>query len=282
MRRARFSSRSINPAWRAPIEALAAQEGRGRGSGLPAQLHQSGSRKRRLGEAIARRLHGVAGDAIQRRLAGDARVTSASPPPAPTPYLQPLIGRYLGEARGASWGGARAFTVPLLLMTSGGGITTSETAIRFPVRLVESGPGRRRDLRRLHSRAQHGLDQGGLFVSIWGGTTRRKNLPDRPKRSPQTARAFEGGAGFYRFLKRQAGLPLRIPVIEMVEIGAGGGSIARVDTLGRIAVGPDSAGLRAGTGVLRPRRQKNPTVTDADLILGAHRSRHVLGRQNAA
>src|SRR4029077_12019183 len=80
-----------------------------------------------------------------------------------------------------------------------------------------------------------------------------------------TARAFEV-ARIYRFLKG-SGLPLRIPVIEMVEIGAGGGSIARVDTLGRIAVGPDGAGSEPGP-VCYGRGGREPTVTDGDLVLG--------------
>ena len=96
-----------------------------------------------------------------------------------------------------------------------------------------------------------------------GGTTAKICLID--KAQPQTARAFEV-ARIYRFLKG-SGLPLRIPVIEMVEIGAGGGSIARVDTLGRIAVGPDSAGSEPGP-VCYGRGGNEPTVTDADVVLG--------------
>ena len=96
-----------------------------------------------------------------------------------------------------------------------------------------------------------------------GGTTAKICLID--KAQPQTARAFEV-ARVYRFLKG-SGLPLRIPVIEMVEIGAGGGSIARVDTLRRIVVGPDSAGSKPGP-VCYGRGGKEPTVTDADLVLG--------------
>ena len=96
-----------------------------------------------------------------------------------------------------------------------------------------------------------------------GGTTAKICLID--KAQPQTARAFEV-ARIYRFLKG-SGLPLRIPVIEMVEIGAGGGSIARIDTLGRIVVGPDSAGSEPGP-VCYGRGGTEPTVTDADVVLG--------------
>ena len=96
-----------------------------------------------------------------------------------------------------------------------------------------------------------------------GGTTAKICLIDKAR--PQTARVFEV-ARIYRFVKG-SGLPLRIPVIEMVEIGAGGGSIARVDPLGRIAVGPDSAGSEPGP-VCYGRGGTEPTVTDADLTLG--------------
>ena len=96
-----------------------------------------------------------------------------------------------------------------------------------------------------------------------GGTTAKICLIDRAQ--PQTARVLEV-ARIYRFLKG-SGLPLRIPVIEMVEIGAGGGSIARLDALKRIAVGPDSAGAQPGP-VCYGQGGSEPTVTDADLVLG--------------
>jgi N-methylhydantoinase A len=96
-----------------------------------------------------------------------------------------------------------------------------------------------------------------------GGTTAKICLID--KAQPQTARVFEV-ARIYRFLKG-SGLPLRIPVIEMVEIGAGGGSIARVDSLGRIVVGPESAGSDPGP-VCYGKGGTEPTVTDADIVLG--------------
>jgi N-methylhydantoinase A len=96
-----------------------------------------------------------------------------------------------------------------------------------------------------------------------GGTTAKICLID--KAQPQTARVFEV-ARIYRFLKG-SGLPLRIPVIEMVEIGAGGGSIARVDSLGRIVVGPESAGSDPGP-VCYGKGGTEPTVTDADVMLG--------------
>src|SRR5262249_32664788 len=108
---------------------------------------------------------------------------------------------------------------------------------------------------------QHGVDQGVSFDM--GGTTAKICLID--KAQPQTPRALQG-ARIYSFFK-SSGPPPPIPVIEMVEIGAGGGSIARVDTLGRIVVGPDSAGSEPGP-VCYGRGGKEPTVTDADVVLG--------------
>src|ERR1700722_17983143 len=152
------------------------------------------------------------------------------------------------------------FRCPMLLMTSGGGITTAETAIRFPVRLVESGPAGGAIFAACIAR-QHGLDQVVSFDM--GGTTAKICFIDRAR--PQTARAFEV-ARMYRFVKG-SGLALRISVIEMVESGAGGGSIAGVDALGRIGVGPHSAGSEPGPVCYR-RGGDAPTVTDADIALG--------------
>ncbi|HEV2546873.1 MAG TPA: hydantoinase/oxoprolinase family protein [Stellaceae bacterium] len=173
-------------------------------------------------------------------------------------YLQPLMGRYLARLKRNF--AAAGFTCPLFLMLSGGGITTVETAIRFPVRLVESGPAGGA-IFSSHIARQCGLDR--VLSFDMGGTTAKICLIDNAQ--PQTSRVFEV-ARVYRF-KKGSGLPLRIPVIEMVEIGAGGGSIARIDALGRITVGPDSAGAEPGP-VSYGRGGEEPTVTDADLVLG--------------
>jgi N-methylhydantoinase A len=213
--------------------------------------------ERRVGDAIARRLPQVA-VTLSCDVSPEMREYERFSTACANAYLQPLIGRYLVKlARELLRAG---FHCPLLLMTSGGGITTTETAIRFPVRLVESGPAGGAIFAACIAR-EHGLDQVVSFDM--GGTTAKICLID--KAQPQTARAFEV-ARIYRFLKG-SGLPLRIPVIEMVEIGAGGGSIARVDTLGRIVVGPDSAGSEPGP-VCYGRGGQEPTVTDADVVLG--------------
>src|SRR6266436_4540856 len=149
---------------------------------------------------------------------------------------------------------------PLLLMMSSGGITTVYTARRYPVRLVESGPAGGAILA-LTVAAENGLAKAVAFDM--GGTTAKLTLLD--DLSLQRSRQFEV-ARAYRFVQG-SGLPVRIPVIELVEIGAGGGSIARLDALGRLQVGPDSAGSVPGPASYG-RGGTEPTVTDADTALG--------------
>ncbi len=238
------------------IDVLAAQNVEAVAVGL---LHSftNPDHERRVGEAIARRLPNVA-VTLSSNVSPEMREYERFSTACANAYLQPLMGRYLGRLESELQ--RAGFRCAMLLMTSGGGITTTETAVRFPVRLVESGPAGGAIFAACIAR-QNGLDQVVSFDM--GGTTAKICLIDKAR--PQTARAFEV-ARIYRFLKG-SGLPLRIPVIEMVEIGAGGGSIARVDALGRIAVGPDSAGSEPGP-VCYGRGGSEPTVTDADLVLG--------------
>jgi N-methylhydantoinase A len=213
--------------------------------------------ERRVGDAIARRFPNTA-VSLSSEVSPEMREYERFSTACANAYLQPLIGTYLTKL--AQELAQAGFRCPMLLMTSGGGITTTETAIRFPVRLVESGPAGGAIFAACIAR-QHGLDHVVSFDM--GGTTAKISFIDKAR--PQTARAFEV-ARIYRFVKG-SGLPLRIPVIEMVEIGAGGGSIATVDALGRIAVGPQSAGSEPGP-VCYGRGGREPTVTDADLALG--------------
>ncbi|MFO0467071.1 MAG: hydantoinase/oxoprolinase family protein [bacterium] len=172
-------------------------------------------------------------------------------------YVLPLMERYLRRLEdGLKTLGSAA---PLLLIMSSGGITTVETARRFPIRLVESGPAGGAILAQMIA-AESGISRALSFDM--GGTTAKITLIDDMK--PQQARHFEI-ARAARFVKG-SGIPVRIPVIDMVEIGAGGGSIARVDGLGRITVGPDSAGSMPGPACYG-RGGTMPTVTDADLVL---------------
>lgn len=175
-------------------------------------------------------------------------------------YVQPLMASYL--RRLAADLAAIGMTAPVFLMLSGGGLTTIETACRFPIRLVESGPAGGA-IFSAHVARQCGLSD--VLSFDMGGTTAKVCLIDDFR--PQTARTFEV-ARVGRF-KKGSGLPLRIPVIEMVEIGAGGGSIAHVDGLGRIAVGPESAGADPGPACYG-RGGARPAVTDANLTLGRY------------
>ncbi|MES0826953.1 hydantoinase/oxoprolinase family protein [Ruegeria sp. SCP11] len=173
-------------------------------------------------------------------------------------YIQPLMESYL--TRFVQQFTAEGVRCPILMMTAGGGMCTVETASRFPIRLVESGPAGGAILAaRIAARA--GLDEVLSFDV--GGTTAKLCLIDKAR--PQTSRAFEI-ARAARFIKG-SGMPVRIPVIEMIEIGAGGGSIAGVDRLGRLTVGPKSAGSEPGP-VAFMRGGTDPTVTDSDITLG--------------
>ncbi|RWF44636.1 MAG: hydantoinase/oxoprolinase family protein [Mesorhizobium sp.] len=173
-------------------------------------------------------------------------------------YIRPIMAGYLGRLKTEL--ARRGLRAPLLLMTSGGGLTTVDQAAAFPIRLVESGPAGGAIL------ASKIAGDCGLkeIVSFdMGGTTAKLCLIDNG--TPLKSRSFEVDRT-ERFL-RGSGLPVRIPVIEMVEIGAGGGSIAQVDSLGRLTVGPESASSEPGPACYN-RGGNRPTVTDADLVLG--------------
>ncbi len=173
-------------------------------------------------------------------------------------YVQPRMSGYL--ARLAAALRDLGFGCPLLLMTSGGGLTTLEIATRFPIRLVESGPAGGAILAAEIARE---CDCENALSFDMGGTTAKLALIDAFQ--PQATRTFEV-ARAYRNLKG-SGLPVRVPAIEMVEIGAGGGSIADVDAMGRLHVGPASAGADPGPACYG-RGGMRPTVTDADVVLG--------------
>ncbi len=173
-------------------------------------------------------------------------------------YIKPLIKSYLGRLKDrlAEEGAA----CPVFLMHSGGGIMSLESAADFPVRLVESGPAGGA-IFAADIAAKHGLSK--VLSFDMGGTTAKICLIK--DQTPKTARVFEV-ARTYRF-KKGSGMPISIPVIDMVEIGAGGGSLAHVDAMNQIRVGPESAGSEPGPACYG-RGGDTPAVTDADLILG--------------
>ncbi len=173
-------------------------------------------------------------------------------------YVQPLTTRYLERLQRELH--EAGFARRLYLMLSNGGVTTVETAGRFPIRLVESGPA---------AGALAAVFYGGLvgerdLVSFdMGGTTAKLCLIRDLK--PQKSTSFEIGR-VHRF-KRGSGHPVLVPVVELIEIGAGGGSIARVDDMGLLKVGPESSGASPGP-VCYGQGGERPTVTDADVVLG--------------
>ncbi|MGE8613158.1 MAG: hydantoinase/oxoprolinase family protein [Achromobacter veterisilvae] len=173
-------------------------------------------------------------------------------------YVQPQVSGYLRRFNDAAR--ERGLREEPFLMTSGGAIATLQTGVEEPVRLVESGPAGGAIL------AQHIAQQTGAARALsfdMGGTTAKICYIDDYE--PQVSRSFEFGR-VHRHLKG-SGLPIRIPVIEMVEIGAGGGSIARINQLGSIQVGPDSAGSSPGPAAYGNGGEL-PTVTDAHALLG--------------
>lgn len=173
-------------------------------------------------------------------------------------YVLPLMRVYLNRMNERLF--EAGFRCPLFMMTSSGGLTTLEVACQHPIRLVESGPAGGAILA-AHKAAQIGEDS--VLSFDMGGTTAKICLID--KAVPMVSRAFEVDRQ-YRF-KKGSGLPVRIPVIEMVEIGAGGGSIASLDRMSRLNVGPESAGSEPGPACYG-RGGTLPTVTDADVTLG--------------
>ena len=173
-------------------------------------------------------------------------------------YIKPLMKSYLSRLKAQL--AAQGADCPVYLMHSGGGIIDIDTAAEFPVRLVESGPAGGAVFA-ADIAARHGLDK--VLSFDMGGTTAKICLIRN--QTPKTARVFEV-ARSYRF-KKGSGMPISIPVIDMVEIGAGGGSLAHVDAMGQIRVGPESAGSEPGPACYG-RGGARPAVTDADLTLG--------------
>ncbi|QMW23782.1 hydantoinase/oxoprolinase family protein [Sandaracinobacteroides saxicola] len=173
-------------------------------------------------------------------------------------YLQPVVSAYLLRLERRLQ--AAGLVVPMLVILSSGSLTTVDAASRFPVRLLESGPAGGAifacDIARR-------LGEDRVLSFDVGGTTAKFCMID--KGEAHHALTFEVGRT-YRF-KRGSGLPVRVPVVDLVEIGAGGGSIARIDAVGRVAVGPESAGSEPGPACYG-RGGVQATVSDCDLLLG--------------
>ena len=219
--------------------------------------YRNGAHERRVREILNEEAPGLF-VSISHEVCPEIREYERTSTTVANAYVQPLMATYLGKLDKCLRDlGARS---PLLMIMSSGSLTSVETAQRFPIRLVESGPAGGAILAReiaveLGASRAVALDMGGTTAKIILLT----DFEPRHARSMEVARA-------YRFLPG-SGLPLRIPVIEMIEIGAGGGSIAHVDELGRIAVGPESAGSSPGPACYGLGGSR-PTVTDSDLLQG--------------
>ncbi|MBX2837117.1 MAG: hydantoinase/oxoprolinase family protein [Gammaproteobacteria bacterium] len=173
-------------------------------------------------------------------------------------YIKPLMKSYLNRLEGRL--NKEGVDCNIFLMHSGGGIISIDSAAEFPVRLVESGPAGGAVFA-ANIAARYGLDK--VLSFDMGGTTAKICLIKN--QMPKTSRVFEV-ARTYRF-KKGSGMPISIPVIDMVEIGAGGGSLASVDSMRQIRVGPKSAGSEPGPACYG-RGGQQPAVTDADLVMG--------------
>jgi len=173
-------------------------------------------------------------------------------------YVQPITSSYVEDLdrRLAQVGYLR----PMFLMLSSGGITTTQTAMQFPIRMVESGPAAGVLAAAYFCRSM-GLDS--VISFDMGGTTAKIGLVQNNQ--PTKASMIE--VGRVRRFKKGSGIPVKVPVIELIEVGAGGGSIAHVDTLGLLKVGPESAGADPGPACYG-RGGGEPTVTDANVVLG--------------
>lgn len=182
-------------------------------------------------------------------------------------YVQPLTEGYLKQLQGEL--AREGFEQPLYLMLSSGGIAVAETASRFPVRLVESGPAAGALVTAFYSLK---IGEPNLVGFDMGGTTAKMCLVKNGQ--PSKANTFEV-ARVHRF-KMGSGLPIRVPTIQLIEIGAGGGSIAHIDELGLLKVGPESAGADPGPACYGLGGTE-PTVTDADALLGYLNPDYFLG-----
>jgi N-methylhydantoinase A/oxoprolinase/acetone carboxylase beta subunit len=174
-------------------------------------------------------------------------------------YLRSLLAQLRDEG----------FAGELLLMLSSGGTCTVETACENPIRLVESGPAGGVAASAAHARA---TDTARVLSFDMGGTTAKVCFIDDGE--PRVTREFEV-ARMWRF-RRGSGLPIIVPVLELIEIGAGGGSIAHIDRMGLPKVGPESAGSEPGPACYG-RGGDRPTVTDANLLLGYLDADYFLG-----
>jgi|GraSoiStandDraft_4_1057263.scaffolds.fasta_scaffold08304_5 N-methylhydantoinase A len=229
--------------------------------------YRSPDHERRAAE-IVRRLYPALPLSLSAEVAPEIREYERTSTACANAYVQPLMQRYLDSLEAKL--GELGFRGHLYVMLSGGGITTVREAKEFPIRLIESGPAAGAMAASFLARLA-GLDRVVSFDM--GGTTAKMCLVEDG--APDHKFSFE--AGRVRRFQKGSGLPLKVSVVDMIEIGAGGGSLAYVDTTsGLMKVGPRSAGAQPGP-VCYGRGGTQPTVTDADLVLGRLDPSYFLG-----
>jgi N-methylhydantoinase A/oxoprolinase/acetone carboxylase beta subunit len=182
-------------------------------------------------------------------------------------YVKPLTGRYLSKLTGRLE--SIHFKGKLFIMLSSGGVTSVETAAEFPVRIIESGPTAAVIAGKYYGRL---FNISEMFCFDMGGTTAKSCLIQ--KGVAGVVPTFEVGR-VQRFMKG-SGLTIQVPVVDLMEIGAGGGSIAKVSRMGTLQVGPESSGADPGP-ICYGIGGTDPCVTDADLLLGYLDENYFLG-----
>lgn len=204
---------------------------------------------------------------VSSRVAREIREYERTSTTVANAYVQPLADLYLdrlaGKMEGIGFGGS------LYMMLSNGGIASLRSARELPIRLVESGPAAGALVGGFYGRL---VGERNVLAFDMGGTTAKACMVEDGQ--PMTTYSFEA-ARVHRF-RRGSGLPLKVPAIELMEIGAGGGSIAHLDRMGLLKVGPESAGAEPGPACYG-RGGADPTVTDADLLLGYLNPDYFLG-----
>jgi N-methylhydantoinase A len=216
---------------------------------------------------IARECYPKLSTSISSEVACEIREFERTSTTVANAYLQPLIEGYLDRLEMGLKN--KGYTGRLFIMMSNGGISALDTAKRFPVRMIESGPAAGALAATFYGNL---IKEENILSFDMGGTTAKMCVIHRGK--PILSKEFEA-ARVHRF-KRGSGLPLKIPSIELIEIGAGGGSIASIDSMGLLKVGPESSGADPGPACYGQGGQ-DPTVTDADLVLGFLDPEYFLG-----
>jgi len=224
--------------------------------------------EKRIGEILAKLAPSVPvtlSHEVMRELKEYERATTATV----NAYAKPVVSRYLAmlEQRLERL----KFAGDLLLMQSSGGINSAEHARNFPVQIIESGPAAGA-IAAAHYAALSG--QNTVLSFDMGGTTAKMCLV----KDGRVARVHELEVGRVRRFKRGSGLPVRVPVVDLMEIGAGGGSLAQISAKGTLEVGPESSGAEPGPACYGLGGDR-PTVSDADLLLGYLNADYFLGAQ---